>query len=154
MRPQTFERLHRLGIEAVTLCLDNDEAGRGATARAVENAARARQSPEVYVIDPERLSPANDRTNLLRQRGVAAWRDLVKARRCGIAWRPTNSSRSPPIRQSPNVAPRSRARGQWLGRLPPRLAIEQEDAIRVIAEQCGYSAEAVTRCSGRASARP
>ena len=53
VRPQTFERLHRLGIEAVTLCLDNDEAGRGATARAVENAARARQSPEVYVIDPE-----------------------------------------------------------------------------------------------------
>jgi hypothetical protein len=32
-----------------------------------------------------------------------------------------------------------------LGTLPPRLALEQEDAIRLIAEQCGYSAEATTR---------
>ena len=29
--PNTFERLHRLGIETVTLCLDNDDAGRAAT---------------------------------------------------------------------------------------------------------------------------
>jgi DNA primase len=47
IRPQTFERLHRLGVDIVTLCLDNDEAGRTATARAVEHSARARRSPEV-----------------------------------------------------------------------------------------------------------
>ncbi len=41
VRSQTFERLHRLGIKAVTLCLDNDEAGRAATAWAVEHSARA-----------------------------------------------------------------------------------------------------------------
>ena len=145
VRPQTFERLHRLGIEAVTLCLDNDEAGRGATARAVENAARARQSPEVYVIDPERLAPANDPDELVRQRGVAAWRDLVKARRCGIAWRAHELvAVAPDSPVSERRAALTRA-GQWLGRLPPRLALEQEDAIRVIAEQCGYSTEAVTR---------
>src|SRR5205807_2166292 len=68
-RPQTFERLHRLGIEVVTLCLDNDEAGRAATAQA----------------------------------------------------------------------------GQWLGGLPPRLALEQEDALRAVADQCGYSVTAVER---------
>jgi Toprim-like len=56
VRRQTFERLHRLGIEIVTLCLDNDEAGRTATARAVEHSARARRSPDVYV-GP--ASPAN-----------------------------------------------------------------------------------------------
>jgi hypothetical protein len=35
--------------------------------------------------------------------------------------------------------------GAWLGSLPPRLALEQEDAVRAAAEQCGYSPEAATR---------
>jgi hypothetical protein len=35
--------------------------------------------------------------------------------------------------------------GRWLGTLPPRLALEGEDAICLVAEQSGYSAEAVTR---------
>ena len=33
--------------------------------------------------------------------------------------------------------------GAWLGSLPPRLAVEQEDAVRAIADRCGYSCEAV-----------
>jgi hypothetical protein len=33
----------------------------------------------------------------------------------------------------------------WLGSLPPRLSVEQEDAVRVVAERCGYSPEAVKR---------
>lgn len=146
VRPQTFERLHRLGIEAVTLCLDNDEAGRAATARAVEHSARARHSPEVYVIEPEQLGPAKDPDELVRQRGVAAWRELLEARSCGIAWRAQELAGAV-RRDSP--APERRAAlaraGRWLGGLPPRLALEQEDAIRLIAEQCGYSNEAVTR---------
>ena len=62
----TFERLQRLGFETVTLCLDNDDAGRAATARAVEHAARARRSPDVYVIDPDQLEPAKDSDELVR----------------------------------------------------------------------------------------
>jgi DNA primase len=145
VRPQTFERLHGLGIETVTLCLDNDEAGRAATGRAVENAARARQSPELYAVDPSRLAPAKDPDELVRQRGVAAWRDLQSARTCAIAWRAHElagiTADSP---ASERRAALARA-GRWLGGLPPRLALEQEDAIRLLAEQCGYSAEAVTR---------
>ena len=41
-------------------------------------------------------------------------------------------------------APRARA-CQWLGRLPARYALEQEDAIRHVANQCGYSRAAVER---------
>ena len=145
VRAQTFERLYRRGIETVTLCLDNDEAGRAATARAVENAACARQSPELYAIDPERLAPAKDPDELVRQRGVAAWRDLLRARTCAIAWRAHElAAISPDSPASERRAALARA-GRWLGGLPPRLALEQEDAIRLIAEQCGYSAEAVTR---------
>jgi DNA primase len=145
VRPQTFELLHRLGIEIVTLCLDNDAAGRAATARAVENSARARDSPEIYAVDPRQLGSAKDPDELVRERGSAAWRELIETRRCGIGWRAhelaavTGDSPAPKRR-----AALARA-GRWLGTLPPRLALEQEDAIRLIAERCGYSSEAVSR---------
>jgi DNA primase len=143
--PRTFERLHRLGIEIVTLCLDNDEPGRIAAGRAIEHSARARQSPAVYLIEPERLAPANDPDELIRQRGPAAWRELLEAPTCGIAWRARQLAAVG--RNSP--APERRAAlaraGRWLGTLPPRLALEQEEAVRLLAEECGYSSEAVLR---------
>jgi DNA primase len=142
---RTFERLDRLGIEAVILCLDNDEAGRDATAHAIENAARARRSPDVHVIDPEHLAPFKDPDELVRQRGVKAWDGLLEARTCGIAWRAhdlAGVTRDAPV--SERRAALARA-GRWLGRLPPRLALEQEDALRAVAERCGYSPPAVER---------
>jgi DNA primase len=145
IRAQTFERLNRLGIEAVTLCLDNDRPGRAATARAVENATRARRGPELYVVDSERLAPAKDPDELVRQRGIAAWRGLLEARTCGIAWRAHElAAVTPESPLSKRRAALARA-GRWLGTLPPRLALEQEDAVREVAEKCGYSSEAVAR---------
>jgi len=144
--PRTFERLDWLGIDVVTLCLDRDDAGRAATARAVEHSARARQSPEVYVIDPECLAPAKDPDALVRELGPDAWHRLSEKRTCGTAWRAQEFARTV-SRDSP--APERRAAlarsGRWLGTLPARLALEQEDAIHLIAERCGYSSEAVTR---------
>ncbi|MGH2845537.1 MAG: hypothetical protein ACRDL0_05875, partial [Thermoleophilaceae bacterium] len=35
--------------------------------------------------------------------------------------------------------------GAWLGTLPPRLSLEQEDAVTVVAERSGYSPEATQR---------
>ena len=35
--------------------------------------------------------------------------------------------------------------GEWLGTLPARLSLEQEDAVGVISERCGYSPPAVQR---------
>jgi DNA primase len=144
--PQTFERLHRFGIEAVTLCLDNDDAGRTATARAIEHAARARHSPDLYLIDPERLAPAKDPDALIRTLGPTRWYKLLQTRSCAIAWRAQELSgavhRDAPT--SERRAALARA-GRWLGTLPPRLALEQEDAIQAIAERCGYSSDAVSR---------
>jgi DNA primase len=143
--PHTFEQLHRHGIETVTLCLDNDDAGRVATARAIENLARAGRSPDIYVTDPAQLAPANDPDELVRQRGVAAWGELANARSCGIAWRAHQLvavSRDAPLTERRAALARA---GRWLGTLPPRLALEQEDALRSIAKRCGYSTEAVER---------
>jgi DNA primase len=144
--PKTFEHLHRLGIDAATLCFDNDDAGRSATARAVENAARARSSPDVYVIDPRGLAAAKDPDELVRERGVDGWDALIQSRTCGIAWRANELVRDVG-RDSPageRRAALARA-GRWLGSLQPRLALEQEDALRGVAKQCGHSVEAVER---------
>ncbi|MGI8885712.1 MAG: toprim domain-containing protein [Gaiellaceae bacterium] len=144
--PRTFERLDWLGIDVVTLCLDRDDAGRAATARAVEHSARARQSPEVYIIDPERLAPAKDPDALVRELGPDAWHKLIEKRTCGTAWRAQEFARTV-SRDSP--APERRAAlarsGRWLGTLPARLALEQEDALRLVADRCGYSPAAVER---------
>jgi Toprim-like len=145
VRPQMFERLHRLGIEAVTLCLDNDEAGRAATARAIENAARARKSPDVYVVDPGQLGPAKDPDELVRMRGPAAWDTLLATHSCGITWRAHELAAVTP---DSSIAERRVALarvGRWLGGLPPRLALEQEDALNALADRCGYSTDAVRR---------
>ncbi len=145
IRSQTFERLHRLGVEELTLCLDNDEAGRAATARAVENAARARHSPDLYVIDPGRLTPAKDPDELVRERGTAAWRALLATRACAIVWRACELAPVTPDAPAPDRRAALARAGRWLGTLPPRLALEQEDALRLVAERCGYSSDAAAR---------
>lgn len=144
--PRTFERLSQLGVERVTLCLDRDDPGRAATARAVEQSGRVRRSPAVFVVDPERLAPAKDPDAFVRERGIQAWPDLLSASECGIAWRARDLLEGV-TPEAPGDARREalgRA-GSWLGHLPARLALEQEDAVRSISERCGYSADAVER---------
>ena len=145
-RSEMFERLARLGIERVTLCLDRDAAGRAATAKAVEEAARARRSPSVFVVDPERLAPAKDPDALVKERGSDAWAQLIATSSCGIVWRAVDlaANVAPSSRPSKRREALERA-GKWLGSLPRRLALEQEDAVRAVAERCGYSPTAVDR---------
>ena len=146
VRAQTFERLARLGFERVTLCLDRDGPGRAATARAVEQAARAAQSPAILVVDPEALTPEKDPDALVREHGLDSWLDVLSAKECGVTWRACellgeiNPDTDRAIRREA-----LRRAGVWLGTLAPRLAIEQEDAVRAVAERCGYSPPAVER---------
>jgi len=143
--PDTFEQLHRLGVETVTLCLDNDDAGRKNIPKAIEHAAHADHSPDIYVIDPTRLAPSKDPDELIRKRGPTAWSELLDARRCGIAWR---AHQLAAVRSDASLTDRRAAlarAGRWLGTLPPRLALEQEDALHSIAQRCGYSSAAVQR---------
>jgi DNA primase len=140
-----FERLSQLGLQEVTMCLDNDDAGRSATARAVEHSTRAHRSPAIYVVASDRAD-AKDPDALIRQDGVDAWRALLDHRECGIVWRAAEM-----VSSVSAIAPLSQRRealgraGAWLGSLAPRLALEQEDAVQVVAERCGYSNESVQR---------
>jgi hypothetical protein len=146
VRTETFERLARLGVERATLFLDNDEAGLVATARAVECAARAHHSPTVLVVDPERLVAAKDPDELLRAKGTEAWQAVVRTRECGVGWRALQFTREI-NRTTPQEVRRTALQhaGNWLGSLPPRLALEQDDAVRALARRCGYSIPAVER---------
>lgn len=145
-RPEAFERLARLGFERVTVCLDRDEPGRAATARAVEYAARARRSPSIFVVDPEHLAPAKDPDAFVRESRVEAWADLLGKGECGVTWRARQLLEGAAPESAPTVRRDALGRaGTWLGTLPARLALEQEDALRLVAERCGYSSEAVER---------
>jgi hypothetical protein len=71
---------------------------------------------------------------------------VLEEQECGIAWRAMEVLEGV-TPGSPGEARRealTRA-GSWLGGLPPRLALEQEDAVRKVSKRCGYSAEAVER---------
>jgi DNA primase len=140
-----FERLSRSGVETVVLCLDNDDAGRAATARAIEHSARASISPAIYVVNSN-AADVKDPDQLVRTGGIDAWRKLVDRRECGIVWRAKEMVGDvSPDASEPRRRDALRSVGAWLGSLPPRLALEQEDAVRAAAEQCGYSPEAATR---------
>lgn len=145
VRPTTFELLARLGFETISISLDRDDAGRAATAQAVERAARAARSPAVLVIDPDRLAPAKDPDAFVREK-PDAWSDLVSSRSCGVKWRALEFARgvdaTAPLQERRGALAES---GRWLGSLPARLSLEQEDAVSAVAERCGYSAEAARR---------
>jgi hypothetical protein len=82
----------------------------------------------------------------VRERGIDAWHDLLAATDCGIAWRGRELLEGVTPQASSEARREALGRaGEWLGRLPARLALEQEDAVRSVSERCGYSAEVVER---------
>ena len=143
---KSFERLASRGVERVTLCFDRDSPGRGAAARAVDAAVRAQWSPEIFVLDPEHLAPKKDPDALVRAHGIEHFAGLLEKRVCGVVWRAAEllGGVEPDAGASARRSALARA-GAWLGTLPPRLALEQEDAVRVVAERSGYSPPAVER---------
>lgn len=146
IQPATFARLADRGFTEIVLHLDNDDAGHAATARAIDNATRATRAPTLTVVEPSHLADSKDPDAYVRERGPDAWRSLLKKRECAVNWRSAAL-----LRDITPEAPVDRRRdalarvGTWLGTLPPRLAVEQEDAIQSAARQCGYSPAAVER---------
>jgi DNA primase len=146
IRSAMFEQLANLGVEKVTLCLDNDRPGRTATVGAIEQAAQAPASPALFVVDPAQLAPAKDPDAYLRAHGANAFAELLTSRLCAVTWRALEFTRD--LRSFSTQEARRAAlacAGGWLGRLPSRLTLEQEDAIHAVADRCGYTAQAIER---------
>jgi len=139
-------RLRRLGFDSVVLAFDNDPAGREGIARAVEDVSRAKEAPALRVLEPRLLTSAKDPDHFVREHGVERFRALLDEAECAVTWRALELT----CGISPVDGTRARrdalARaGNWLGTLPARLSLEQEDAVQRVADRCGYSSTAVER---------
>ena len=141
-----FEQLADLGIDQITLALDNDTAGHDATARSIDASVRAARSPNTWIIDPDLLDTAKDPGELIRQHGADAWQRTATAPICGVTWRaldltgPTTATKNEPAKR----AALTRAE-TWLSHLPARLAIEQTTALNLVANTLDHDPAAVQR---------
>jgi hypothetical protein len=79
-----FVALTDLGVVNITLALDNDGAGRAATARAIEASTSEARSPRIWVIDPDRRDRAKDPGDLIRAKGRDGWARASDAPVCCI----------------------------------------------------------------------
>jgi hypothetical protein len=145
-QPSLGAQLRGLGFESTVLAFDNDQPGREGLSRAIEDMSRARVGPRIRVVEPRLLGNAKDPDAFVRDHGVEKFCHLVERAACGVSWRALDLTRGLSDRDS---APERRAAlghaGAWLGSLPARLSLEQEDAIHLVAERCGYSVAAVQR---------
>jgi DNA primase len=128
------------------VAFDNDTAGRDGIARVIDGVSRARRAPALRIVEPSVFGDVKDPDGFVRVHGVARFRELVDGATCAVAWRALELIGD--VSPDDTVARRREALGRaggWLGSLPARLSLEQEDAIRQVAERCGYSREAVER---------
>jgi DNA primase len=146
VQPDAVTRLRRLGFDSVVLAFDNDVPGREGTSKAVEAISRSNDAPALRVLEPALLAGSKDPDAFVRAHGIARFRTLVSQADCAISWRARELIRdiTPQDQQRDRRAALARA-GDWLGKLPARFALEQEDAVRAVADQCGYSRGAVER---------
>jgi DNA primase len=146
VQPRAIARLRRLGFESVVLAFDNDAPGRLGTSGAVEASARSAEAPSLRVLEPALLGDAKDPGEFVQRRGIAELRVLVDEAACAIGWRARElvGDVTPQDDARDRRAALARA-GGWLGTLPARYALEQEDAVRQVADQCAYSSAAVER---------
>jgi len=81
MTSDKWKGLAAFGVSRVVLALDNDEAGRAGTLKALENVRKVRNGGNVPVVDvlqPELLAPYKDPDELVREKELDAFRELLK----------------------------------------------------------------------------
>jgi len=146
IQPGAVTKLRRLGIDSVVLAFDNDATGREGISRAVEAISRSEDAPALRVLDPGLFADSKDPDAFVQKHGIAGFRAFVDEAGCAITWRARELIRgvTPENDARERRAALARA-GEWLGTLPARFALEQEDAVRHVADQCGYSRAAVER---------
>src|SRR5262249_8743054 len=102
--------------------------------------------PAVRVLEPAALGGAKDPDAFVQAHGIDRFRTLVDGADCAVQWRVGELISGVRPNDETRVRRAALARaGRWLGTLAPRYALEQEDAIRRLADRCGYSREAVER---------
>ena len=143
---QTMEQLGRLGVESVVLAFDNDGPGREGLSSAIDAGTKTRGAPSLRVLEPKLLGETKDPDAFVSEHGISEFRALLGKADCAIHWRARELVGHVVPGDDGSVRRAALARaGTWLGTLSPRYALEQEDAVRSVASQCGYSTAAVER---------
>ena len=145
LQPAAISHLTRAGVDSVVLAFDNDAAGRDGISRAVEAFSRAQEAPAMRVVEPTDSGIEGSR-RVCAEAGDRQFPRAVEHAECGVTWRAIELTGQVNVHDVPNSRRAALARaGEWLGTLPARLSLEQEDAFRIVADSCGYSAPAVER---------
>ena len=152
---ERWERLARLRLPSFVLVLDNDEAGRKGLGKALDNLSNVDNVPNVYVIDPSELGAAKDPDELVRTKGLDAFRAVLKARRPWVSWR------GEALLGNVNAASVEGERRDAAGRVldfveavrGPRVTLDQEELLRLTSERTGYSFEALNELAADQAAR-
>lgn len=146
LHPDVFTRLGRLGFDSVVLAFDNDAPGREGVSRAIESGSRVKEAPMLHALEPKLLRDSKDPDAFVRKHGIEKFRTLIDQADCAVTWRALELTHG--VTPQDDMGTRRNAltrAGDWLGTLPARLALEQEDAVRSVADRCGYSSTAVER---------
>jgi DNA primase len=146
MTPEMISHVSRATLDSLVLAFDNDAAGRDGISAAVDAFSRSSAAPTIRVIEPTVFGDSKDPDAYVRHHGLDDLRALISQAGCGVSWRAREFLDGITPADEPQARRTALARaGEWLGALPPRLSLEQEDAVRVVAERCGYSVPAVER---------
>jgi replicative DNA helicase len=143
---ERWEGLAKLGVKSVTLAFDNDrkEDGRRpgweGTLATLDNLRRAKSTPAVFVLDPAELGDAKDPDELVRSRGLDAFRAVLAKRAPGAKFRglvllegimPT----SPDFDRRQAVERVLSLHDSLRG---PSAGLDQTDLLNLLAERTGY----------------
>ena len=159
---ERWERLARLRFPSFVLVMDNDKPKEDGTrpglvglTRAVDNLRNVDNVPNVYVVDPSELGAAKDPDELVRTKGLDAFREVLKARRPWVSWR--GEALLGDVTPSSMEADRYAAAGRVLDFVEtvrgPRVELEKKPLLTVTAERTGLDFDALNEVSITEAAR-
>lgn len=140
---ERWAELGRLNVPAFVLALDSDGPGREGTLKALSNLRNVDNVRNVYVLPPEALGTAKDPDELVRAKGVDAFREALGK------VRPWALYLGEDLLGGLTPASEDRAKREAVGRVldfssdlrGERAALDAEDLLRLTAEKTGYTFE-------------
>ena len=135
--------LGRLDVPSFVLALDSDGPGREGTLKALSNLRNVDKVRKVYVLPPDALGAAKDPDELVRDKGVEAFREALKKAQ------PWELYFGEHLLEGVTPASEERAKREAVGRVLDLASdshwaeIEAEALYRLASERTGYSFEAI-----------
>jgi DNA primase len=159
---ERWDRLTRHRFPSFTLVMDNDPPKEDGTRpglvgllRALDNLSNVANVPNVHVVDPSALGTAKDPDELIRAKGLDAFRALLKARRPWFSWR--GEALLEDVTPSSAEADRYAAAGRVLnfveGVRGSRVELEKKHLLTVTAERTNLDFNALDEVSITEAAR-